>query len=402
MGNQVAGNLTDKYNQTKSGIDTSANDYINQINQGYTKAQDTSGMLANAVQTASDPNQVAEFQAQLNDAYKGPSNWADYGTNQGKVSEAQQYGGLVNTPGGTNVLAQGLEGPQASQGVNQLDTMLLNGSPGAAQAMQTAAKPFDTLGSYLDQYNTTGNNAIAANTAEANAAAQAALAGLTGAQTNLQGSVTGAMTKAQDAYNNINSNLAGIQGTVNNNGTLTPEQITSLGIDPVAYARFMKTLTTDQAAYGSPSLNAGNYFTAGTAPGGMPTAANSASANDYAQAAALNSLAGGWQTNPLQAQNASLAGTANSGLTPSKFDLSSAEEKAKTAAITNDISTIAGPGMGSSSSPDQLAQKYLADPTSTASGNIGAQIGYIRNSNDYGTYSPKQIAAVKRLLANDY
>src|ERR1035437_5946307 len=91
MGNQVAGNLTDKYNQTKSGIDTSANDFINQVNQGYTKAQDTSGMLANAVQTASDPNQVSAFQGQLNDKYTGPSSYGDYGTQQGNVAQAQQF-----------------------------------------------------------------------------------------------------------------------------------------------------------------------------------------------------------------------------------------------------------------------------------------------------------------------
>src|ERR1017187_685978 len=122
MGNQVASNLTDTYNNAKSGIDTSGNNFINSVNQGYTPGQDTSGMLANAVQTASDPNQVSAFQGQLNDSYTGPSSYSDYGTQQGNVAQAQQYGSLVNPPGGTNVLAQGLEGPQASQGVNQLDT----------------------------------------------------------------------------------------------------------------------------------------------------------------------------------------------------------------------------------------------------------------------------------------
>jgi hypothetical protein len=401
MGNQVASNLTDKYNQTKSGIDTSANDYINQVNQGYTKAQDTSGMLANAVQTASDPNQVSAFQGQLNDKYTGPSSYGDYGTQQGNVAQAQQYAGLTNTPGGTNVLAQGLEGPQASQGVNQLDTMLLNGSPGAAQAMQNAAKPFDTLGSYLDQYNTTGNNAIAANTKEANAASQSAQAGLAGAQTNLQGSVTGALTAAQNKYNNVNSTLGGLQSTVNNNGTLTPDQISGLGMDPAAYAHFMNTMTTDQNAYGSPSLNEGNYFTAGTAAGGPPTAATAASANDYAQSAALGTLAGqgNYPTNPLQATNAAQAGTANSGLTPSKFDLTGAELKAKTSAVTNDIKSVQGSGNFGRSLEDSV-KGYLS----------GTEPAYkVPNDNpgvtgdaQFGTLSPARIAAYKRLIANDY
>src|ERR1035437_3254352 len=91
MGNQVAGNLNTKYGDVTKGIDKSGNDFIDSVNMGYTKAQDTSGMLANAVQTASDPNQVSAFQGQLNDKYTGPSSYGDYGTQQGNVAQAQQF-----------------------------------------------------------------------------------------------------------------------------------------------------------------------------------------------------------------------------------------------------------------------------------------------------------------------
>src|ERR1035437_4345010 len=91
MGNQVAGKLTDTYNQTYGDVSKSGNDFINSVNQGYTKAQDTSGMLANAVQTASDPGQTAAFQGQLNDKYTGPSSYGDYGTQQGNIATAQGY-----------------------------------------------------------------------------------------------------------------------------------------------------------------------------------------------------------------------------------------------------------------------------------------------------------------------
>lgn len=310
MGNQVAGNLTDRYNQAKAGIDTSANDFINQVNQGYTKGQDTSGMLANAVQTASDPNQVSAFQAQLNNSYTGPGSYGDYGTQQGKVNEAQQYGNLGSTPGGMNVLAQGLEGPQASQGVNQLDTMLLSGSPGASQAIQTASQPYAGLDEYLDQYNTQGNAAIAANTAEANNAAQSAQGnlantvkqfntGLTDQRNNLQ-------TTGTDAYNKSIADLrASLQSGV---------MPTGMGIDQGLVDFQNNYLNPWQASIkGAPGYNmpAANYvgaLPANTTPE-APTLANASTSADYAKLAALSKLAGNPIASPLSADTASQAGT---------------------------------------------------------------------------------------------
>ena len=278
--------------------------------------------------------------------------------------------------------------------------MLLNGSPGASQAMQTAAKPFDTLGSYLDQYNTTGNNAITANTAEANSAAQSAQAGLAGAQTNLQGSVTGALGKAQGTYNDINSNLAGIQGTVNNNGTLTAAQLSNLGMDPAAYAHFMGNMNANTSAYGSAPLNEGNYFTPGTTPGGVPTAANSASAQDYAQSAALGTLAGqgNYPTNPLNAADAGQAGKANTGMTSSKFDLAGANTKAGDTLRTNDVGALRNYNGSKVPTYDELV-----------AGQWGGLQGVKDIINNYTNYNPpttpadkKSFEAAKRIIANDY
>ena len=297
MGNQVAGNLTNTYNNTKSGIDTSGNDFINNVNQGYTPAQDTSGMLANAVQTASDPTQTAAFQKQLNDSYTGPSSYSDYGTQQGNVAQAQQYGNLMNTPGGTNVLAQGLEGPQASQGVNQLDTMLLNGSPGAAQAMQTAAAPYAGLNSYLDQYNTQGNTAIAANTAAANAASQSAQGNLANTVSQFNTGLTnnlGTAQTANDAYNKSISDLRnGLAG-----GSLSGLP----GVDPNLSSFYSSTVAPQL-------LKSSNYMAAGPAnylnasPTNMnaaaPTLAGTASQGDYATRDALSALAGNAIQSPL-------------------------------------------------------------------------------------------------------
>jgi hypothetical protein len=359
MGNQVAGNLTDKYNQTKSGIDTSANDFINQVNQGYTKAQDTSGMLANAVQTASDPNQVAAFQGQLNDAYKGPSNWADYGTQQGNVAQAQQYGGLVNTPGGTNVLAQGLEGPQASQGVNQLDTMLLNGSPGAAQAMQTAAKPFDTLGSYLDQYNTTGNSAIAANTAEANAAAQAAQGNLAGTVSQFNTGLTGKLSDAQNANTAYNANIDSI-GNALQNGDLSKVS----GVNTALTDFYKNSLSPlydsmkNVSGYNQPQANYVNAFPTNTNVA-APTLSGVADQGDYAKLAALNSLAGNQIASPLTGNyDPAKAYQPGGALSPANNDLIAQDMLSQLQGTTGNVSI---PQLQQTQNYAEMLNRYLGN-----------------------------------------
>lgn len=201
MGQDVASNLTNKYNQTKQGAAQSANDLINQVNQGYTK--ENSDLVSKA---AADPNayannqdQLSQFQAQLNDQYTGPNSWGDYGTQQGKVNDATQYGNLATTPGGMNVYAQELEGPMASQGVNQLDSLLLGGNENSANTIKTAAQPYSTLNDYLNQQNQAATGAIGAGQTAAQNASQHALDAFTGTNgtlTNLNSQINQNTAKA--------------------------------------------------------------------------------------------------------------------------------------------------------------------------------------------------------------
>lgn len=363
LGNQVSSNLTNQYNTTKSGIDTSANSLINSVNQGYVKGNDQliAEAAANPTQTASDPNKVSEFQAQLNDTYTGPNSWADYGTQQGNVANAQQNANLVNTPGGLNVLTSQVESPQASQGVNQLDTLLLQGSPGAMAQAQAAASPYKDLGTYLDSQNQAANTAIQGGQNAAQTASQNALNAFTGSNgtlTNLNNTVNNTATtdlaNSQKQYSDLMNILNGvgndqnlqtaINGITNQSGntaanrqaitnaqgqennTLTPDQLSSLGITQDQWNSILsnenKLSTPNFVA--SPFQGNGSAWTqAGQAPisqflnGAAPTANNinastTATPEQYTQMSAIEQLLGGKtpQGSALNPANAAMAGTA--------------------------------------------------------------------------------------------
>lgn len=377
LGNQVASNLTNQYNTTKSGIDQSANDLINSVNQGYTQGNDQliQQVAANPTAAASDPNQTAAFQSQLNDTYTGPSNWADLGTQQGKVADAQQNANLVNTPGGLNVLTQQVEQPEASQGVNQLDTLLLGGSPDALNTVKAASDPFSTLTDYLNTQNTNANNAISAGQTAAQTASQNALNAFTGANgtlTNLNNTVNNTastgLTNAQKQYTDLMNILNGVgndqnlQSAINGitsqsgntaqarqaitdaqakeNNTLSADQLASLGLTQDQWNNIIsgeQKLATPTFV-SSPFQGNGSAWTqAGQVPlsqfinGAAPTANNInastvATPDQYAQMSAIEQLLGGKtpQGNALNPLNSALAGSAN--LNSVKLDYNGAND----------------------------------------------------------------------------
>ncbi len=324
MGQDVASNLTNKYTNTKQGVTQSANDLINQVNQGYTPENQ-----AIVQQAAANPNAVADnsgllsqFQGQLNDTYGGPTNWADYGTQQGNVAQAQQYGSLANTPGGLNVYAQELEGPTASQGVNQLDALLLGGNEGAANTIKGAAAQYGDLGSYLDQQRQAATGAIGAGQTAAQNASQGALNAFTGANgtlTNLNANINNTtaqrLTEAQQQQ-------AKLASDVKNKG-LDAQDMQSLGISPDQWTALKASL--DKA---NSKQYVGNHnFGATTAgqdidlsqalqqqdPTQLINAGTVATPEQYAQMSAIQKLLGdktphGGAINPALA---SLAGTYN-------------------------------------------------------------------------------------------
>jgi hypothetical protein len=334
LGEQVAGNLTNTYNQTKSGIDSSAQSAQQAADKGYThdNADLIRQVASNPVEAAKTQGNAATVQSLLSDQYTGPSDWADLGTQQGKVNEAMQTGALTTTPGGLNVLAQKVEGPTASQGVNQLDSLLLGGSPGAMSTVQAAADPFKTLNDYINQQNTAVKSSITGAQSAADAArtnANNALLGPNGATSQLNSGVDARVASSRQAAQAQNDQIKAALGTENP----TPEQLASIGVSADQWNNLQSQLS---AAQGSKvvSSNQGQFqANTGTtdvdlrdwlqqeSPDTAITRQNSATSDEYARAQALQQLVGDNNfktdlTDPTQ------AGTAPGNL--SKFDFNSA------------------------------------------------------------------------------
>lgn len=360
IGQGITSNLTQGYNTAKTGIDTSAQSANQAISSGYIpeNTQLIQQVANNPTQAAADPNQVAAYQAQLNDQYTGPSNWADLGTQQGNVATAQQNANLLNTPGGSNVLVQQVENQanpgQTGQGINALDTLLFQGTPGAVQAAQTAAAPTASLTDYLNSQNAaiTGN-IQGAQTAAQQTAADALAAG-TGAVTNLNQAVTGtansdlATAQAQQtALQNDIANLYGGQAAVTTPttqtgaygapvqtandtnytvGQLSPQDLQALGMTQDQWNQLQGALqsagTSNWGTNGSTAgvfsptteINLENYLASQNPTSTGINAGTVATPQQYQEQAALNTLLGSQaplQTEALNPAMASEAGTYN-------------------------------------------------------------------------------------------
>ena len=359
LGQQVSENLGKKYDQTKSGIDSSYSDFSGQVAGGYVP-QNTD--LIN--QVAADPRAAAgnsdtlsEFQKQLNNTYKGPNSWGDYGTQQGKVNEATQYSNLTKAPGGLNQLSQEVEGQTGgpmSQGINQLDTLLLGGNEGAMGQIQAAADPYKGLNDYINQQNMAGGQAVQAGQQAAQNSSQQALNAFTGANgtlTNLNASINNQalesknkalaqQTALQDAikglYTQPVDNTSTTLGTYGGGSTpwynstnysvgdLSPENLAALGIDQNQW----NALRGAMQAAGTSTFASGHNFGANSPTSQIDlsnwlssmdpeniTAATTATSDQYAQMDAIQKLLGGKMTEgAINPAMANLAGTAPSNL----------------------------------------------------------------------------------------
>lgn len=391
LGQQVASNLTSKYDTTKQGIDTSAAKTNSDINAGYIpeNTQLIQQVASNPNAAASDPNQVSNYQAQLNDSYSGPSTWSDLGTQQGNVNDATQYGNLLNTPGGNNVLVQDVENKlnpgQTSQGINSLDTLLFGGNPNAVSTAKSAAAPIQSLNDYINSQNTAIGSNISgaqANAAKTSQDALDAFTGSNGTLTNLNNTINSdvntQLSQAQAQQAALKGDIANLYGGVAQNndpsqigsyggnispwyntqnytvGQLSPQDLQSLGITQDQWNQLQGSLqgaatSTGTAGNAPGSHNFGAWsptsqidigqFLQQQDPTKLINASTVATPEQYQQMAAIQTLLGsktpqGAAINPL---NANRAGTYNPGQLNS-FDynaalsntqnLGSAEQKA--------------------------------------------------------------------------
>lgn len=204
--NKIAGNLTNQYGQVSGDVSNAANQFGQQVASGYTAPnQDlVNQATANPSGFVANPSNVSGFQAQLNDTYTGPQNFestAPYANVQNEVQNAVTNAGLWNTLGGVASAVQA-SNPTNAQGINTLDSSLLQMSPSAIGTVQQAAQPFQNLPTYLQQAVTNGDMSVQQAQQAATGAAQNANTALTGAVSNLN---TGITNQNNTAYNTANT-----------------------------------------------------------------------------------------------------------------------------------------------------------------------------------------------------
>lgn len=293
--NSVTQNLNNQFQQTNTDITNAANQFNQSVQGGYAAPDQNivNQASSNPTQFAADPNNVKAFQAQYNNQYNGPQNFEGtnaYGNIQGEVNQAVQNAGLLNSQAGLQqYFASGAKNP--TQASSTLDALLLRGNPGAQQQIQQAAGQF---GGLTDAFN----NATTAADKGVSAAQKAAQDSQNYARSTFQPTVdsftNSVNTNAQNAeaqrqaYNNqlqqVQSQFGAVSPAINEwNELFKP---TGLGLDnPIQ--QYL-------------SMNPNNN---------VATAANTATADQYAQASALQQLLGEGFNSPLDQSTAGQAAT---------------------------------------------------------------------------------------------
>lgn len=410
FGNKIAGNLTGQYNQTMGNINSGYGNFNQQINQGWVQPNQelTDQAAANPTDFVKNEDNVRKFQSLYNNNYTGPQNFesSDIYSNLNKdVNKAVEDSALVGSFSGLGSYLDNYMGTAGNtRGMNTLDTALLQRSPGARQAIESAAQPFQNLSGYL------GGKAGEANQNIAGAKEQAA-----GSREALQNRFTGEggiiPTFQSDLNNRVNQAR---QQATNRSDTFrndilnynpldkdfTNEELISMGVDPVAWTKMMeqgKAISTQYnqlalgdepgvlpeqrqsqyntkqnlfSQYGQP-FSLANYLTSQQADVAI-TPENFASREDYDRATALAQLTG--QNSFLNGSNINQAGTYNPNLTQFDITNSSRELRNKLSAADNQVldSMRNLPGMNLQNSyvnKDDLG-KLLTDVSGRNYGNL--------------------------------
>lgn len=328
LGNQISSHVANQAQNAENDVTNASQDFTNQVNAGTVQANpnsinqdiaDAQNLTAGQTYSQSDLN---DFQTQANANYTGPTDFttnSQYGQAQNSVNNASQSLSQLGSEAGRDVLLQNQYGNASptgyTHGESNLDQLLLEGNPANQTAMQNVRNQYSGINSILSNATNQNNAAAqAAVTTNQNTAA-GARAALANANTQFQ---TGIQNQTNTAQTNHAQSYSDIMAAIGSN-QINPEQLQQLGLNPGTQLWGM----TPQQVQG--------YITQGAAP----TMYNTATANQYAQAAALARLGGAGGVNYLPTANASQAGTAGPAFTfnTSQFnnDLASRAANAQTA-----------------------------------------------------------------------
>ncbi len=306
--NNIVGGLNNQYGQVNQDITNAANQFQSQVQGGYAASNpDVVNQAKNDVTGfAKDPNNVKAFQSQYNNAYTGPQNFEgtdQYGNIQNEVNSAVQNANLLQSPAGLQSYLAGTQ-KNPTRASTTLDQLLLNGNPQAQASIQGAAKQF---GGLTDQFGNVTSQADQSVQAAQQAAQQSNQYAHQQIQPVASNFNTGLQTAAQQAEaqrNAYNNSLNQFYG-----------QATPIGQNINNYLAQM---------YGQPSIEnqSSDFINKNPLITNPITTAQSATPEQYQQAAALSQLLGQDYTSPLDQANIGQAGTAPKlGKAPTVQDL---------------------------------------------------------------------------------
>ena len=316
-GNALAGNLNTSLQNTanteQGTIQSAVNQTQSDINAGSVQANPSliSQAVSNPTSITGNANNLNNFLQQWNAAYTGPSSFetsTNYAPAVTAANEATQTGAEVADTGGRQTLLNSTYGV-TGQGNQGLDQALIQQSPQFSNLLQTG-QTFNNIPTYLANQAATLDTAAqnaAASTAATKAAAQQAFSNaLPNFQNQINAEVQQAQAAAAPLAQKYQSDFAA------GNPQAVASDLTAMGATPAQVQSITQYLTGLSQDYNQ-TPNLSNYYSYN--PATAITSANTATPQDYANAAALQQLTGVDYTSVLNPANASQAGTAPAATT---------------------------------------------------------------------------------------
>lgn len=372
FGNQIAGNLTQNYNQTMGDINSAFGNFGQQVTQG-TPQLDQSKIDAAAKNPSgfvSNPDDVKSFQSTYQGTYTGPNSveeYSPYSSINNEVNKAVENSSLVKTPAGIGTYLNNMGYNDTTEGMRTLDSALLSGNPNATKAIQTAAAPYSGLTNYLTGKVNEGNKTVGNAKQQTQTASDALKNRFTGQggviptfENDLTSRLNTARTDAKTKADKVMSDFLN-GGSATPQVNLTPDDLKLLGVkSPWNNDAVNQTLNLLKSDFDQ-TVPLANFLTEKTPEAVFNTADTVANPQDYATAAALSQLTGQDFSGMLDQSKAGNAGQFNGNLLD--FNLQGFNDATGNAlrndyinALMNDLKGTAfeGQGMDAFNNPDTI------------------------------------------------
>lgn len=302
---QLGETAATKLNQQRTDAQAAATDTQSKFGQALTSGSKTldQGLLdrafADPSQFVGNPDDLAKFTAMRDASYSGPQSLQatdSFAPTQSKIAGLGTTATSLGTEEGRNALLQGFS-PKPTHGKTVLNQLLLQGDDTAAQKVTAAAGTFKDVEDQWKQFMEAAPGQVAAARAGTEATKNATQQGLQGATSAFAKQLQGQTQKATNERDAFNLNAQNIDKLIAEGGfRLNQQQLDSLGAsDAYPYLAKLHDFNTGGSRsldyYGRP-VQLSNYSYGGQANTNIPTAASTATPEQYAKEAALQQLSG--------------------------------------------------------------------------------------------------------------